>query len=336
MTPELETLTIEFLRENNDMFAQSSSDFQGIGPKIIMHRINMDPQVQQIKQKKRTFGVEMNKIIEEEVNKLLERGFVYEIQYTNWLSNVVIVPKVSGNWCYLPKSGEQDVQRPNRKNEVESYKCTFGVRGGNFLEYMVSEKGIEANPEKIEAIMLLGLPKMVKDVQKLTGKIASLNCFTGPGGFEIEIAIKLSFSTTNNEVEYETLIMGLRITWDGGVKDLDVYTDSQLVAMQIEEVYETRELSMMQYLKKALTEIHEGNYGNHSVGRTLAQKVLKQGYFCPTMVEDAKEFSKKCESCQKFATTSHVPTTPMESIKITCPFDQWGIDIVGPFPLAVA
>ncbi|KAL0377450.1 UNVERIFIED_CONTAM: Retrovirus-related Pol polyprotein from transposon gypsy [Sesamum radiatum] len=32
-------------------------------------------------------------------------------------------------------------------------KCTFGVRGGKFLGYMISERGIEANPEKINAIM---------------------------------------------------------------------------------------------------------------------------------------------------------------------------------------
>ncbi|KAL0301365.1 UNVERIFIED_CONTAM: Retrovirus-related Pol polyprotein from transposon gypsy [Sesamum radiatum] len=56
-------------------------------------------------------------------------------------------------------------------------KCTFGVRGGKFLRYMVSEKGIEANPKKIEAIMQVGLPKTIKDVQKLTGKVALLACF---------------------------------------------------------------------------------------------------------------------------------------------------------------
>ncbi|KAL0406538.1 UNVERIFIED_CONTAM: hypothetical protein Slati_3967700 [Sesamum latifolium] len=58
------------------MFAWSPSHFQGIDPEIIVHRLNVDPQVKPIKQKKRTFGVERNKIIEEEVNKLLEAGYV--------------------------------------------------------------------------------------------------------------------------------------------------------------------------------------------------------------------------------------------------------------------
>ncbi|KAL0433348.1 UNVERIFIED_CONTAM: Polyprotein P3 [Sesamum latifolium] len=41
-------------------------------------------------------------------------------------------------------------------------KCTFGVRGGKFLGYMVSERGIEANPKKIEAIVGLRSPKTLK------------------------------------------------------------------------------------------------------------------------------------------------------------------------------
>ncbi|KAL0370666.1 UNVERIFIED_CONTAM: Retrovirus-related Pol polyprotein from transposon opus [Sesamum angustifolium] len=56
-------------------------------------------------------------------------------------------------------------------------KCTFGVKGGKFLGYMVSKKGIEANLEKIKAIMQIGSPKTIKDVQKLTGEVASLARF---------------------------------------------------------------------------------------------------------------------------------------------------------------
>ncbi|KAL2237788.1 UNVERIFIED_CONTAM: Retrovirus-related Pol polyprotein from transposon 17.6 [Sesamum indicum] len=56
-------------------------------------------------------------------------------------------------------------------------KCTFGVAGGKFLGYMISERGIEANPEKIQAIMNLRSLTSIKEVQKLTGKIASLSRF---------------------------------------------------------------------------------------------------------------------------------------------------------------
>ena len=56
-------------------------------------------------------------------------------------------------------------------------KCVFGVASGVFLGYLVSQRGIEANPEKVQAIIDMASPKTVKDVQKLTGRIAALNRF---------------------------------------------------------------------------------------------------------------------------------------------------------------
>ena len=47
-------------------------------------------------------------------------------------------------------------------------KCVFGVVSGKFLGFMVSQKGIEANPEKVQAIINMVLPRTVKEVQKLT------------------------------------------------------------------------------------------------------------------------------------------------------------------------
>ncbi|KAK1617101.1 hypothetical protein QYE76_022618 [Lolium multiflorum] len=48
-------------------------------------------------------------------------------------------------------------------------KCTFGVPAGQLLGYLVSQRGIEANPEKIGAIEKMELPRCLKDVQKFTG-----------------------------------------------------------------------------------------------------------------------------------------------------------------------
>ena len=56
-------------------------------------------------------------------------------------------------------------------------KCVFGVMEGKFLGFMVSQRGIEFNLEKIRAIVELEPPRMVKKVQSLNGKIAALNRF---------------------------------------------------------------------------------------------------------------------------------------------------------------
>ena len=56
-------------------------------------------------------------------------------------------------------------------------KCAFRVVSGKFLEFMVSHRGIEANPEKIKAILDMKPPQNIKEVQSLTGRVATLNRF---------------------------------------------------------------------------------------------------------------------------------------------------------------
>ena len=56
-------------------------------------------------------------------------------------------------------------------------KCAFGVASGKFLGFMVSHRGIEANPEKIKAILDMKSPQSIKEVQSLTGRVTALNMF---------------------------------------------------------------------------------------------------------------------------------------------------------------
>ncbi|KAM1196347.1 hypothetical protein ACFX2J_022732 [Malus domestica] len=56
-------------------------------------------------------------------------------------------------------------------------KCAFGVGSGKFLGFMISQRGIEANPEKIKAILDKKEPVTSKDIQSLTGKVAALTRF---------------------------------------------------------------------------------------------------------------------------------------------------------------
>ena len=56
-------------------------------------------------------------------------------------------------------------------------KCAFGLASGKFLGFMVSHRGIEANPEKIKAILDMKSLQNIKEVQSLTGRVAALNRF---------------------------------------------------------------------------------------------------------------------------------------------------------------
>ena len=61
--------------------------------------------------------------------------------------------------------------------KLNSSKCTIGVSFGKFLGFMVSQRGIEANPKKVRAILDMSSLKMIKEVQSLIGRVVALNKF---------------------------------------------------------------------------------------------------------------------------------------------------------------
>ncbi|KAM2162751.1 hypothetical protein ACFX1Q_040507 [Malus domestica] len=63
------------------------------------------------------------------------------------------------------------------RTRLNSNKCDFGVGSGRFLGFMISQRGIEANLEKIKAILNIKELVTSKDIQSLTGKVAALTRF---------------------------------------------------------------------------------------------------------------------------------------------------------------
>lgn len=80
-------------------------------------------------------------------------------------------------------------------------KCTFAVTSGEFLGYIETKRGIEANPRKIAAIMELSSPRNTREVQRLTDRIAALNRF-------------ISRSTDKCLPFYQVLQAKKRFEWD--------------------------------------------------------------------------------------------------------------------------
>jgi hypothetical protein len=63
------------------------------------------------------------------------------------------------------------------RTKLNPDKCIFGVSAGKLLGFLVSHRGIEANPKKIKAIEAMRPPTHIKDVQKLTGSLVALSRF---------------------------------------------------------------------------------------------------------------------------------------------------------------
>ncbi|GKV10023.1 hypothetical protein SLEP1_g21448 [Rubroshorea leprosula] len=706
---------LEFLRVNQDVFAWTTDEMPGILAELTVHKLSTDPTRRSVVQKRRLFGPEKQAAIDEEIQKLLQAGFIGRVEYSEWVSNPVLVKKPNGKWrmcidftnlndacpkdphplpnveklveraaghermsfldtssgyhqvqlllddqektafyagdaiyCYvmmpfgLKNAGAiyqklvqivfklqigrnievyvddmivtsvraedhiddlsetfQNLRRAQMK--LNPLKCTFAVESGKFLGYVVSQKGIEVNPEKVEAVQQMEPPRTVKDVQRLTGRIAALHRFVarsaerclpffralrepksfqwsdtcqqafdelkrylasapllskpmegeslylylgvtaeaissvllreenknqklicyvskvlqgaeqnypiaekaafalvytarklrayfqshqiivytdlplrrilqkpelsgrligwsvelseydlkfqprttikgqavadflvecapaavkekvseypvwvlyvdgaanvegsgagavllGPDGFKSEHALRFKFQTTNNAAEYEALIYGLKLAAELKVQNIQVFSDSQLVVRQIDKIpwadnHRADELSntnpstpswttpLINYLQSgelpedlsaaksikrraahftlldnhlykratsmpllrcltpyeaeyAVREVHEGVCGTHIGGRTLARKLIRHGYYWPTMVEDAQNYVKKYPTCQFNADDIHMPGEMLSSLTSPWPFAQWGVDLLGPF-----
>ena len=281
----------QFLRQNRDVLAWKQADMGGIDPAVITHRLNTNPSFNPVKQKRRSFAPERQKAINEEVGKLLQAGAIREVEYPEWLANVVLVKKANGKWrlcidftdinkacpkdsfplpridlivdatashellsfmdalsgynqismdpndqektslvtaqgtyCYwvmpfgLKNAGATYQRLVNRMFQkqigatMEVYiddmlvkstvaglhiahlseafqilrnynmklnpaKCAFGVPAGKFLGFIVNHRGIEANPDKIKVVLDMPPPSGIKEVQRLTGRIAALSRF---------------------------------------------------------------------------------------------------------------------------------------------------------------
>ncbi|XP_065630573.1 uncharacterized protein LOC112003347 [Quercus suber] len=84
-----------------------------------------------------------------------------------------------------------------------------------------------------------------------------------------------------------------------------------------------------------LREIHEGACGNHSGARSLVHKVVRAGYYWPNMQVDAKAYVKVYDQCQRLSNVPRQPSKYLTPMTAPWPFVQWGLDILGPFPLGI-
>ena len=84
-----------------------------------------------------------------------------------------------------------------------------------------------------------------------------------------------------------------------------------------------------------MREVHEGICRNHSGARSLVHKLIRAGYYWPTMQNDAHSYIRACDKCQCFNNIIQQPIEELTPMSAPWPFAQWGLDIVGPFPITI-
>ncbi|XP_072078073.1 uncharacterized protein [Arachis hypogaea] len=545
---ELKEPLMEMIRANADLFAWTPADMPGIDPQLMSHHLAVKPEAKPVAQRKRKMSQERAEEVAKQAASLLEAGFIRELDYSTWLSNVVLVKKHNGRWGMCVDYSDLNKRLMNKifseliGKTVEVYvddilakttrpddllsdlggvftslrqhgmrlnplKCAFAMEAGKFLGFMITQRGVEANPEKCQAILQMKSPGCIKDVQRLAGRLTALSRFLGASaakalpffnlmkkgiafewtsaceeafnhfkeilaappvlekpkageslylylavteealaavlvreeGKAQELVYFVSRALQGAELRYSKLeklaltlltssrrlrqyfqghrivvrtdqairqvlqkpdLAGRMMTWaielsqydlqyepwhvikvqamadflvEGMVKEptvalhltesipswldpiinfleLGKLPDDEKAAKTLRREAARYAIIQGQLFKKGLSqpllkclhpdqtdyvlrEVHEGCCGHHIGGKALARKLIRAGYYWPTMMKDSKEFVKRCIKCQQNANFNKAPASELSSLTTTRPFGQWGVDLLGPFPV---
>jgi len=134
--------------------------------------------------------------------------------------------------------------------KMNPLKCAFGVCAGDFLAFVVHQKSIEVNQNKTKAILETEPPSTKKELQSLMGKINFLRRFISnlsgkTQAFSPILRLKkednfrhvINGTCSNNETEYEALIVGLEILLGLGADNVVIKGYSKLVVKQLTKEY---------------------------------------------------------------------------------------------------
>eukprot|EP00253_Pinus_taeda_P032088 PITA_32088 len=83
--------------------------------------------------------------------------------------------------------------------------------------------------------------------------------------------------------------------------------------------------------KKLISEFHSGFCGGHYAARTTAHKILRAGYYWPSIFSDVHKFVRTCQACQLFTGKQKLAALPLQPVIVEAPFQHRGLDFIGKF-----
>nr|XP_025647465.1 uncharacterized protein LOC112742447 [Arachis hypogaea] len=139
-------------------------------------------------------------------------------------------------------------------------KCAFSMEAGKFLGFMITQRGVEANPEKCQAILKMRSPGCIKDVQRLAGRLTALSRFLGASAAKalpffnlMRKGIAFEWTPACEEAfNHFKEILATPPVLAREVKStrLEVCSDSQVVTSQVNGSYQARDSLLQKYLEK--------------------------------------------------------------------------------------
>lgn len=83
--------------------------------------------------------------------------------------------------------------------------------------------------------------------------------------------------------------------------------------------------------KNLINEFHSGFCGGHYAVRTTSHKILRAGYYWPSIFSDVHKFVRSCHACQIFSGKQKLVALPLQPVVVEAPFQHCGLDFIGKF-----
>jgi hypothetical protein len=84
-----------------------------------------------------------------------------------------------------------------------------------------------------------------------------------------------------------------------------------------------------QEAQKVMFDFHSDLCGGHHFWKTTTHKVLRAGYYWPTLFPDVYREIRACIKCQRFSGKQQLKSLPLKPVVVSTPFQQWGLDLIG-------
>ncbi|XP_074337069.1 uncharacterized protein LOC141674249 [Apium graveolens] len=313
---------VSIIQGYSDIFAWSPRDMPGIDESITMHSLDVNPERKLVKQKRRNLAPERQKAIDEEIEKLLKAGIKCEVKYPKWLENVIMVKKANGKW------------RMSTNNQVEYEALIAGLKLSKALriqnlkiysDFQILVKQI--NGEYIAKNPVLAKPGLLRLLRRVTKTKHKIR--RGHGNRQQPELDDSIYQLLGEGRAPGRQREGSKVK-SQGTKILHRRRDT-LSSDLFVSILKCIGPGEAQYY---LMEVHEGICGDHMSAKALAHKIIRQGYYWPTIHQDAIDFVKKYKECQLFSNITRTSPVLPSSVLSPIPFAVWGIDIMGPFPRA--
>lgn len=98
LPPLVKEQVIALLCKYKHVFAWKTEDMPGVSPDLIVHKLNIDPSITPVQQRRRKFAPERNQVVVDEVRQLWQTDILKEVYYPTWLANPVMVKKPDDSW----------------------------------------------------------------------------------------------------------------------------------------------------------------------------------------------------------------------------------------------